>query len=49
MAEFGDIFDYQASMMAFEYMNLGFLAASGLGVIWLVARPVPVKVPVKAA
>ena len=49
MAEFGDIFDYQVSMMAFEYMNLGFLAAYGLGVIWLVARPVPRDVPLKAA
>jgi hypothetical protein len=49
MAEFGDIFDYHFSMMAFEYLNLGFFAAYGLGVIWLIARPVPGRVPLKAA
>jgi len=48
MAEFGGIFDHHLSMMAFEYLNLGFLAACGLGVIWLVARPVPGDVPLKA-
>jgi hypothetical protein len=49
MAEFGDIFDYHFSMMAFEYLNLGFFAAYGLGVIWLIARPIPGRVPLKAA
>jgi len=49
MAEFGDIFDYHLSMMAFEYLNLAFLAACGLGVMWLVARPAPNGVPLKVA
>ena len=40
MSEFGGIFDYELSTMVFEYLNLAFLAAYGLGVIWLVARPV---------
>jgi hypothetical protein len=48
MAEFGGIFDYQLPMMVFEYLNLGFLAAYGLGVIWLAARPISGNVPVKA-
>ena len=41
MSEFGDIFDYPLSMMAFEYLNLAFVAAYGLGIVWLVARRAP--------
>lgn len=38
MPEYGNIFDYQLSMMGFEYLNLAFFAAYGLAVIWLVRR-----------
>jgi hypothetical protein len=38
MPEYGDIFDYQFSMMGFEYLNLAFFAAYGLAIIWLLAH-----------
>jgi hypothetical protein len=38
MAEYGDIFDYQQSMMGFEFLNLAFFALYGLAVIWITAR-----------
>jgi hypothetical protein len=38
MPEYGYIFDYQLSMMGFEYLNLAFFAAYGLAVIWIVGR-----------
>ncbi|MFZ0721447.1 MAG: hypothetical protein WAM99_11330 [Xanthobacteraceae bacterium] len=38
MPEFGNIFDYQLSMMGFEYLNLAFFAAYGLAVIWIAGR-----------
>ena len=41
MSEFGGIFDYHLSTMVFEYLNLAFFAAYGLGVVWLVRRRVP--------
>ncbi len=41
MSELGGIFDYSPSMMVFEYLNLAFVAAYGLGIVWLVARRVP--------
>jgi hypothetical protein len=37
MPEYGDIFDYQSSMMGFEYLNLAFFAAYGLAVVWVMA------------
>ena len=37
MSEYGNIFDYQLSMMGFEYLNLAFFAAYGLAVIWIAA------------
>jgi hypothetical protein len=49
MAEFGDIFDYNLSMMAFEYLNLAFFATFGLGVVWLLAHPARGSVPLKTA
>ena len=38
MPEYGNIFDYQLSMMGFEYLNLAFFAAYGLTVIWIVGH-----------
>jgi len=38
MPEYGDIFDYRLSMMAFEYLNLAFFAAYGLAVILIAAQ-----------
>ncbi len=38
MPEYGDIFDYQLSMMGFEYLNLAFFAAFGLAVVWIAAH-----------
>lgn len=38
MLEYGDIFDYQSSMMGFEYLNFAFFASYGIAVVWLVAR-----------
>ena len=38
MPEYGDIFDYRLSMMAFEYLNLAFFAAYGLAVILIAAH-----------
>lgn len=40
MSEFGGIFDYLSTMF-FEYLNLTFFAAYGLGVVWLLGRRVP--------
>jgi hypothetical protein len=39
MSEYGDIFDYQLSATAFEWLNLGFMAAYGLFVLCLAALP----------
>jgi hypothetical protein len=39
MTEYGDIFDYRLSMMAFEYVNFAFFATYGLAVVWIAAHP----------
>jgi hypothetical protein len=39
MSEYGDIFDYQLSATAFECLNLGFMIAYGLFVLYLAALP----------
>ena len=38
MPEYGDIFDYQLSTMAFSYLTIGFMAAYAFIVIWVTAR-----------
>jgi hypothetical protein len=43
MTEYGDIFDYYQSAFAFEALNLGFMAAYGLLIVWIAShtkRPV---------
>jgi hypothetical protein len=37
MAEYGDIFDYQLSAMVFEALTMGFIAAYGLAIVFIVA------------
>jgi hypothetical protein len=39
MIEYGDIFDYQLSMMGFEYLSLAIFAAYGLIVVWIFRHP----------
>jgi len=43
MTEYGDIFDYNQSAFAFEALNLAFMAAYGLLIVWIAShtkRPV---------
>jgi hypothetical protein len=35
MTEYGDIFDYNQSAIAFEALNLGFMAVYGLLIVWV--------------
>ena len=38
MTEYGDIFDYNQSAIAFEALNLAFMAAYGLLIVWVASH-----------
>jgi hypothetical protein len=38
MTEYGDIFDYNQSAIAFEALSLAFMAAYGLLIVWVASH-----------
>jgi|HubBroStandDraft_6_1064221.scaffolds.fasta_scaffold1704407_2 hypothetical protein len=38
MTEYGDIFDYNQSAVAFEALSLAFMAAYGLLIVWVASH-----------
>jgi hypothetical protein len=46
MTEYGDIFDYNQSAITFEALNLAFMAAYGLLIVWVASHT---KDPVAAS
>jgi hypothetical protein len=40
MSEYGEIFDYQLSMMGFEYLSLAIFAVYGVVIMWILSRPI---------